>query len=66
MEQAILAALENGQALVIQRQREQIETLQNELDALRLYVDELCAASPGNRDEEMFSRKISILAVPKP
>ena len=58
MEQAILAALENGQALVIQRQREQIEALQNELGALRLYVDELCAASPGNRDEEMFARKI--------
>ena len=65
MEQAILAALENGQALVIQRQREQIEAFQNELGALRLYVDELCAASPGNRDEEMFARKVPILAVPK-
>ena len=65
MEQAILSALENGQALVIQRQREQIEALQNELDALRLYVDELCAASPGNRDEKMFSREIPIFAIPK-
>ena len=66
MEQAILSALENGQALVIQRQREQIEALQNELDALRLYVDELCTAGPGQRDEKMFAREIPILAVPKP
>ena len=65
MEQAILANLQGAQALVIQRQREQIERLQNELDALRLYVDELCAASPGQRDEEMFAREISICAIPK-
>ena len=65
MEQAILANLQGAQAMVIQRQREQIERLQNELDALRLYVDELCSARPGNRDEEVFSREISILAVPK-
>ena len=66
MEEAILANLQGAQALVIQRQRVQIERLQNELDALRLYVDALCAASPGNRDEKMFSSEISILAVPTP
>ena len=65
MEQAILDALENGQAWVIQKQREHIETLQDELDALRLYVDALRAACPGQCDKQMLASEIPILAIPK-